>query len=179
MTLPGDPPQRANVLLVEGLDDTLVPNHATESLAWSFGPLPHLAPVQRAVPFLDVVEGPLQGNLAADRTGAFYQYVPTGVDGIDPTPGCAVLSPTIAGEGHYCARARPIVPPARDVLHVGADGVPVIIDPLAEANSPAGMQPRGWSVTKRAREHKDLHPLFRESISTCTPTSSTRSLGSR
>ncbi|HSP99188.1 MAG TPA: hypothetical protein VL049_18355, partial [Candidatus Dormibacteraeota bacterium] len=105
--LPGDPPptQRASVLLLEGLDDSLVPNHATDSLAWSLGPLPHLAPVQRAVPFLDAVEGPLQGNLAPDRSGAFYQYVPIGVDGIDPTPGCAVLTPSIGGEGHYCAQS--------------------------------------------------------------------------
>lgn len=95
--LPGDPQSRASVLLLEGLDDTLVPNHATDSLAWSLGPLPHLAPVQRAVPFLDVVSGPLQGNLAPVRSGAFYQYVPTGVAGIDPTPGCAVLAPNIGG----------------------------------------------------------------------------------
>jgi len=141
VALPGNPPQRANVLLVEGLDDTLVPNHATHSLAWSLGPLPHLAPVQRAVPFLDVVEGPLQGNLAADRTGAFYQYVPTGVDGIDPTPGCAVLSPTIAGEGHYCAQGAAESFLQRATFFTSAlTGVPIIIDPLAEGElAPVGM----------------------------------------
>ena len=128
------------MLLVEGLDDTLVPNHATHSLAWSFGPLPHLAPVQRAVPFLDVVEGPLQGNLAADRTGAFYQYVPTGVDGIDPTPGCAVLSPNIGGEGHYCAQSAAESFLQRATFFTSAlTGVPIIIDPLAEGSSPRGM----------------------------------------
>ncbi len=38
-------------------------------------------------------------------TGAFFQYVPIGVHGIDPTPGCAVLSPSSGGEGHYCAQS--------------------------------------------------------------------------
>ncbi|MBX3027373.1 hypothetical protein KF840_20940 [bacterium] len=141
VALPGDPPQRASVLLVEGLDDTLVPNHATDSLAWSLGPLPHLAPVQRAVPFLEVVSGPLQGNLAADRSGAFYQYVPTGVAGIDPTPGCAVLSPAIGGEGHYCAQSAAESFLQRATFFTSAlDGVPLIIDPLAQgALAPVGM----------------------------------------
>lgn len=142
VTLPGDPPQRASVLLLEGLDDTLVPNHATDSLAWSLGPLPHLAPVRRPVPFLDVVEGPLRGNLAADRSGAFYQYVPTGVDGIAATPGCAVLSPAIGGEGHYCAQSAAESFLQRATFFLSAlDGVPRIVDPLAQGPLPAvGMQ---------------------------------------
>lgn len=142
VALPGDPPQRASVLLLEGLDDTLVPNHATDSLAWSLGPLPHLAPVQRAVPFLDVVEGPLRGNLAADRSGAFYQYVPQGVDGIAPTPGCAVLSPAIGGEGHYCAQSAAESFLQRATFFTSAlDGVPLIVDPLGQGPLPAvGMQ---------------------------------------
>jgi hypothetical protein len=142
VALPGNPPQRASVLLVEGLDDTLVPNHATESLAWSLGPLPHLAPFQRLVPFLDVVEGPLQGNLAADRTGAFYQYVPTGVLDLDPTPGCAVLPPSIGGEGHYCAQSAAESFLQRATFFTTAlTGVPRIIDPLAQGElEPVGMR---------------------------------------
>lgn len=138
VALPGDPPQRASVLLLEGLDDTLVPNHATDSLAWSLGPLPHLAPVQRAVPFLDVVQGPLQANLGPDRSAAFYQYVPTGVDGIAPTPGCAVLSPAIGGEGHYCAQSAAESFHQRAVFFTSAlTGTPLIVDPLAEGPMPA------------------------------------------
>jgi hypothetical protein len=148
VTLPGDPPQRASVLLLEGLDDTLVPNHATDSLAWSLGPLPHLAPVQRPVPFLAVVDGPLQGNLGVDRSGAFYQYVPTGVAGIDPTPGCAVLSPAIGGEGHYCAQSAAESFHQRAVFFTTAlDGPPLIDDPLAVG----AMAPVGITAAELAR----------------------------
>lgn len=132
VTLSGDSGERASVLLIEGLDDSLVPNHATESLAWSLGPLPHLAPVQRAVPFLEVVDGPLQGNLAAGPSGAFYQYVPTGIDGIDPTPGCAALPPSSGSEGHYCPQSAAESFLQRATFFTSAlDAVPLIIDPLA------------------------------------------------
>jgi hypothetical protein len=132
LALPGDPPQRASVLLIEGLEDSLVPNHATESLAWSLGPLPHLAPVQRAVPFLAVVGEPLQGNLGGARTGAFYQYVPVGVDGIDPTPGCVTLPPSSASEGHYCSQgAAESFLQRATFFNSALSGVPRIIDPLA------------------------------------------------
>lgn len=96
--------RKASILMVEGLNDSLVPNHATESLAWAVGPIPHLQPVQRAVPFLNVVDGPVQGNIDAETTAAFFQYVPVGIAGIDPTPGCVELSQTSANEGHYCAQ---------------------------------------------------------------------------
>ena len=142
--LPGDPPNvidlpRASVLLLEGLDDTLVPNHATESLAYALGDMVHLAPVQRTVPFLPVLSGPLDGALV----GAFYQYVPTGVAGIDPTPGCAVLSSAIGGEGHYCAQSAAESFRQRAVFFTSAlSGAPRIIDPLAEgAMAPVGMTP--------------------------------------
>lgn len=132
VTLSGDSGERASVLLIEGLNDSLVPNHATDSLAWSLGPLPHLAPVQRAVPFLEVVDGPLQGNLAAGPSGAFYQYVPTGIDGIDPTPGCAALPPSSGSEGHYCPQSAAESFLQRATFFTSAlDGVPLIIDPVA------------------------------------------------
>jgi hypothetical protein len=132
VALAGDSGERASVLLIEGLDDSLVPNHATDSLAWSLGPLPHLAPVQRAVPFLEVVDGPLQGNLAGGPSGAFYQYVPTGIDGIDPTPGCAALPPSSGGEGHYCPQSAAESFLQRATFFTSAlGGVPMIVDPLA------------------------------------------------
>ncbi len=125
--------RRASVLVIEGLNDSLVPNHATDSVAWALGPLPHLAPVQRAVPFLSVVAGPLQGNVAPDTTAAFYQYVPTGIDDIDPTPGCATLPPSSGSEGHYCPQSAPESFHQRAVFFRSAlDGTPLIIDPLAE-----------------------------------------------
>jgi len=92
--------RKPSVLVIEGLDDSLVPNHATDSTAGTLG-LPHLAPVQRAVPFLDVVEGPVQGNLPAGRSGAYFQYVPLGIPGVEPTPSCAAW---LQAEGHHCAQ---------------------------------------------------------------------------
>lgn len=130
--LAGDDGARASVLLIEGLNDSLVPNHATDSLAWSLGPLPHLAPVQRAVPFLEAVDGPLQGNLPGGRSGAFYQYVPTGIAGLDPTPGCAALPVSSGGEGHYCPQSAAESFLQRATFFTSAlDGPPLIIDPLA------------------------------------------------
>jgi hypothetical protein len=122
--------RKASVLLVEGLDDSLVPNHATESAAFQLG-LPHLAPVQRAVPFLQVVTGPLRANLDAETTGGFFQYVPIGVPGIPPTPGCDDIGEP---EGHYCAQSA--LESRRQRVHffqsaLGAEP-PEIIDPFAE-----------------------------------------------
>lgn len=124
--------RKASILVVEGLDDSLVPNHATESLAWAMGPIPHLAPVQRAVSFLDVVEGPVFANIDAETTAAFFQYVPVGIEGIDPTPGCTVLSQRSATEGHYCAQGAEESQRQRIEFFVSAlgDGPPVIVNPF-------------------------------------------------
>jgi hypothetical protein len=126
--------RKASILLVEGLNDSLVPNHATESLAWTIGPVPHLLPVQRAVPFLDTIAGPVTANIDDATTAAFYQYVPVGVPGIDPTPGCTVLSPISATEGLYCAQGAAESERQRVVFFQSAltDAAPTIIDPLAE-----------------------------------------------
>lgn len=124
--------RKASLLVVEGLNDSLVPNHATESLAWALGPIPHLAPVQRVVPFLDVVEGPVVANIDAETTAAFFQYVPVGIDGIDPTPGCTVLSDRSAREGHYCAQGAEESLRQRREFFLSAleEGPPVIINPF-------------------------------------------------
>jgi hypothetical protein len=119
---------KPSVLVVEGLDDTLVPNHATDSMAFSMGPIPHIQPVQRAVPFLEVVSGPISGNIDAQTTSGFYQYVPAGTPGIPTTPGCESQP-----EGHYCAQSAPASFEQRRVFFQSAlDGVPLIIDPMAE-----------------------------------------------
>ena len=121
--------RKASILLLKGLNDTMVPNNATESLAWAMGPIPHLEPVQRAVPFLDLVDGPVIANVDAETTAAFYQYVPVGVAGIDPTPGCATYGER---EGHFCAQIAPESLRQRVVFFQTAlrNPAPTIIDPL-------------------------------------------------
>jgi len=96
---------RPSLLVVAGLDDSLVPNNTTNSLAWALFPLPHLRPVQRLVPYLDQVDGPVTANIDAQTTAAFFQYTPVGIPGLPPSPGCTVLSPSSASEGHYCAQS--------------------------------------------------------------------------
>lgn len=122
--------QKPSILLLEGLNDTLVPNNATDSLAWAMGPIPHLKPVQRSVPFLQTVDGPVVANIGPNTTAAFYQYVPIGVAGIDPTPGCLTL---FEREGHYCAQTAPESLRQRVVFLQTAvqNEAPTIIDPLA------------------------------------------------
>ncbi len=125
--------KKASILITEGLDDSLVPNHTTEALAWLIGPIPHLAPVQRRVPFLPVVHGPVQGNIDEHTTAAFFQFVPTGIPELPPTPGCTALPATIGSEGHYCAQAaaearRQRIAFLRSALEEPA---PRIIDPFA------------------------------------------------
>jgi hypothetical protein len=124
--------KKASVLLTEGLNDSLVPNHATEALAWLFD-LPHLRPVQRAVPFLIPVDGPLQGNIDPLTTAGFFQFVPTGIADVPPTPGCAALHPSIGSEGHYCAQdAREAREQRIEFLRSALNhGAPRIVVPIA------------------------------------------------
>lgn len=125
--------QKASILLIEGLEDSLVPNHATEALAWLIGPLPHLQPVQRAVPFLDVQDPPVRANIDPMTTGAFFQYVPVGVADLPPTPGCATLAPSVGSEGHYCAQAAPESIRQRAVFLLSAlrEGAPEVVNPFS------------------------------------------------
>lgn len=128
--------RKPSVLMVEGLDDSLVPNHATESSAYQLGPLPHLAPVHRAVPFLEVVDDPVSGNVDVHTTAAFYQYVPAGVDGVPITPGCTnpPLSERSSNEGHYCAQSAVESLAQRLIFFQTAVDpgrtAPLIVDPL-------------------------------------------------
>jgi hypothetical protein len=129
--------RKASILVVEGLNDSFVPNHATDSLAWILGPIPHLQPVQRPVPFLEPAVGPIAGNIDEQTTAAFYQYVPVSIPDIDPTPGCTVLSETSAREGHYCAQSAAESLRQRVVFFQTAltDPAPAIIDPLSADGS--------------------------------------------
>lgn len=124
--------RKASVLVTEGLTDSLVPNHATESLAFAFGPIPQLEPVQRPVAFLEPVAGPIAANVDAETTAAFFQFVPDGVIGIPPTPGCLLLSTRARFEGHYCAQDAAEAREQRlDFFESALVGVPVIRNPFA------------------------------------------------
>ncbi|MBI3783508.1 MAG: hypothetical protein HY270_08910 [Deltaproteobacteria bacterium] len=117
---------RASILMTEGLTDGLIPNNATDSLAWALGPLPHLQPVQSPVPFLTPVVGPVVANIDAATSAAFYQFVPAGVPGITVTPGCESQP-----EGHYCAQGAPVASAQRVAFFQSAlTGAPTIINPL-------------------------------------------------
>ena len=121
--------RKASVLVVEGVSDPQVPNNSTRSLAWLLGPIPHLEPVQQAVPFLTPQVGPIRANVDDATTSAFMQYVPAGVPGIPPTPGC-VSQPN----GHFCAQSAAESELQRTVFFQSAlsDPAPVIVDPFAE-----------------------------------------------
>lgn len=126
--------RKGSILQIEGLTDSLVPNNASEAIAWQFGPIPHLLPVQRPVPFLQTVEGPVTANINADTTAAFFQYVPVGVEGYPPTPGCVALSERSAKEGHYCAQGAAESRRQRVVFFQTTltQPAPTIINPFAE-----------------------------------------------
>jgi hypothetical protein len=84
--------------------------------------------VQQAVPTLAPVSGPIQANVDDATTSAFMQYVPAGVPGIPPTPGC--VSQT---NGHFCAQSAAESELQRTVFFQSAltDAAPVIVDPFA------------------------------------------------
>ena len=74
--------------------------------------------------------------LAAQTTAALYQYVPSGVEGSDPTPGCddPALAESSAREGHYCAQSAEESLRQRVRFFEAALGeeAPEIIDPLTQ-----------------------------------------------
>lgn len=123
--------RRASVLVLEGLGDTLVPNHATRSLAYSLGPVPHVLPVQQDTVVLEPLAAPLVANIDAVTTAGFYQYVPADFPGLDATPSCDAVAQT---EGHYCPQvATESIAQRLHFLQSALGGeAPVIIDPLAE-----------------------------------------------
>jgi hypothetical protein len=123
--------RKASILLVEGVHDSLVPNNATESLAWSLGPIPQLEPAAQPVAILSPAVGPIQGNIDAQTTSAFFQYVPSGIPGVPATPGCSALSALSQSEGHYCAQsAAESIQLRVAFLQSALTGVPKIMNPL-------------------------------------------------
>lgn len=116
--------RKASILLQEGLGDF---NHGTRALAWNFGPIPHLEPIWEEAGVLPTITGVVQGNIDANTTAAFYQFVPVGIPGVPPTPGCA-FEPV----GHFCAQAAPEAHEQRERFLRSAvdEPVPTIVDPL-------------------------------------------------
>jgi hypothetical protein len=119
--------RKPSVLLQEGVNDFNVPNNATRSLAWTFGPIPHLEPIWDSSPVLQPITGPIMANIDAETTAAFYQFVPVGVPGIPHTPGCANEP-----NGHFCAQAAPEAQLQRALFLQSAveQPAPTIVDPL-------------------------------------------------
>ncbi len=146
------PSRRASVLMIEGLGDSFVPNHATNSLARTLGPVVHLSPPSTKVAGLEVASGSVAGNVDAMTTAALYQYVPQGVSGVAATPGCAAppLSERSAHEGHYCAQSsaesiRQRVEFLRSALE---GGIPRVSDP--GTTTPAALSRSKRSGPKRS-----------------------------
>ncbi len=123
--------RKASVLLQEGVGDMLIPNNATRSLAWTFGPIPHLEPVWDPSPVLEPMTGPVMGNIDPETTAGFYQFVASGVSGIPPTPGCENEP-----NGHFCAQDAPAALLQRVLFLRSAveQAVPTIVDPLPLSN---------------------------------------------
>ncbi len=115
--------RKPSVLVVEGIEDTFVPNNATDSLAWQLGAIPQLAPALVRVDGLPEQTGPIQGNVDAETTAALVQYAPVGAS-VPPSPGCVTINES---EGHLCAQDAP---EAQDqlirYLESALIGVPVI-----------------------------------------------------
>lgn len=123
--------RKASVLFQEGVGDMLIPSNVTRSLAWTFGPIPHLEPVWDPTPILQPITGPVIANIDPETTAAFYQFVPAGVPGIAPTPGCENEP-----NGHFCAQDAPAAQLQRVLFLRSAveQAVPTIVDPLPLSN---------------------------------------------
>jgi hypothetical protein len=117
--------RKPSILVVEGIQDSHVPNNATDSLAWLLG-IPQLPPVARRVPFLRVEDAPATANIDPQTTAGMVQYVPAGVPGLPPSPGCEFGS-----EGHFCAQSSFVAVQQRQAFYQSAvsDPVPTISPP--------------------------------------------------
>ena len=94
--------KKPSVLVQEGIADLFVPNNATRSLVYALGATPLIGPVAEPVPYLVQAEAPLIGNVDAQTTSAYAQYVPSGVPGLTTTPGCEIWI-----NGHFCPQTAP------------------------------------------------------------------------
>ena len=102
----GGTQRRASVLLVEGVGDGYVPNHATEALGLAFGGMALVEPGRAGVPGFTPARAPFAGNVDSETTGALVQWTPLGIADRLATPGCSEpLAGPVAWEGHHCAQS--------------------------------------------------------------------------
>ncbi len=116
---PLERPERASVMLVEGLGDSLVPTYSTRAAAISMG-LWQFDDVPDPVPGLPFTSEDIQANIDEKTSGGFLQYVAGGVPGFAATAGCEEQR-----EGHYCAQ-NAVIPPMLSFFTSALTGVPVI-----------------------------------------------------
>jgi hypothetical protein len=95
--------KKPSVLVQEGISDLLVPNNATRSLVFALGATPLIDPVAQPVPYLTRAEAPIRGNVDAQTTSAYAQYVPNGIPELETTPGCEIWV-----NGHFCPQTAPV-----------------------------------------------------------------------
>lgn len=103
--------RKASILSLEGIGDSFTKNNMTRSLAWTLG-LSQLTPAAVPVSYLTQQAGPIQANIGPQTTGAFVQFVPAGVPGLTPSPGCEFQF-----EGHYCPQSAPAARAMRRVFY--------------------------------------------------------------
>lgn len=140
--------QRASVLLVEGLGDTLTPPWSMHATANELG-IPLINPVKLSVPFLTTTDGPLVANIDDTTTAGLFQYVPAGYPNADPTPTCAMLDET---EGHFCAQVATEARQQRLDFFRSAltDPAPAITAPIDGASPLPPPSSRDVAVTRAA-----------------------------
>jgi len=127
----GGTTRKASILWTEGLNDSFSPPTSRRAAAHTIG-LPLLEPLRENVSILDVEATPVSANIDEATTGGVFQYVPDGVPGIPPTPGCE-FSGT---EGHYCAQLATASWLQRVQFFQSAfgEGAPVISNPFVDAD---------------------------------------------
>jgi len=125
--------RKPSILIVEGIDDSFSPANATRAEAHATGPIPQLPPIAVPATVLQQVTTPVNlANVDFETTAGLVQYVPSGVPGIPPSPGCA----GIWLEGHFCAQAAAEAVNQRIAFYRTAvdDGVPTILDPAFDGD---------------------------------------------
>jgi hypothetical protein len=85
-------PVPPDLLWLEGIGDSLVPNNATRAAANELG-IPLMRPVAQSTPVLEEADAPLSANIGPGTTAGHFQYDPAN------TPSCVDFGEF---EGHYC-----------------------------------------------------------------------------
>ena len=116
---------KPSVLVIEGIEDPLVPNNATRSLAYTLDWVPQLDAIV-PVSYLPKARGTVTGNVDTQTTAAHIQYVPAGLPDLEASVGCETQE-----NGHFCAQIAADSIAERVLFFQSAvdDGVPRIGTP--------------------------------------------------